>query len=93
MTAPDNALDLGVLIDEAQLEGVGSVVNQHNVVEVGADEVDHVALSLAQGEVMLAVLEVLILGGVVGVVDGAHIGGQVSKLTANAADDDHRSVR
>ena len=25
--APDNALDLGVLIDEAQLEGVGSVVN------------------------------------------------------------------
>ena len=91
--APDNALDLGVLIDEAQLEGVGSVVNQHNVVEVGADEVDHVALSLAQGEVMLAVLEVLVLGGVVGVVDGAHIGGQVSKLTANAADDDHRSVR
>ena len=29
--------------------------------------------SLAQGEVMLAVLEVLVLGGVVGVVDGASI--------------------
>ena len=42
---------------------------------------------------MLAILEVLVLGGVVGVVDGAHIGGQVSKLTADAADDDHRSVR
>ena len=91
--APDNALDLGVLIDEAQLEGVGTIVNQHNVVEVGADEVDHVALSLAQGEVMLAVLEVLVLGGVVGVVDGAHIGGQVRTLAANTADDDHCSVR
>ena len=41
---------------------------------------------------MLARLEILVGGGVVGVGDGAHVGGQVGALAAHAGDDDHRGI-
>ena len=91
--APDNALDLGVLIDEAHFQSIGTIVNQHNISKVFGDHINHVLFCFGQRKIMLAGFEIIILGRVFSVVESIHVSGQVSHFATNAADDDHRSVR
>ena len=103
--APQHALDLGVVIDKAQLHGGGAVVDQGDVVEVLADQLDHVLFLVGEVEVgvalipVVALVQALVVG--LGVADfgrGAvgqlvHIGGQVGAFAADAGDDDDGLVR
>ena len=88
--APQHGLDLRIVLHKAQLEDVRTVVDKRDLVEVRGDQVDHVLFGLAQLEEGLAVLEVLVLGGVVVVGDALtlHVLRQVGALAAHAADDD-----
>ena len=90
--APDNALDLAVILDPAQLHGVGTVVDHNDLVKVLADQVDHVLLGLGQLQVVVAGLKVVVaVASVVG--DLGHIGGQVGALAAHTGDDHHGGIR
>ena len=90
--APDNALDLAVILDPAQLHGVGAVVDHNDLIKVLADQIDHVLLGLGQLQVVVAGLKIVVAVTCV-VGDLRHIGGQVSTLAAHAGDDYHGGIR
>ena len=90
--APDNALDLAVILDPAQFHGVGAVVDHNDLIKVLADQIDHVLLGLGQLQVVLAGLKVVVAVACV-VGDLRHIGGQVSAFAAHTGDDYHGGIR
>ena len=90
--APDNALDLAVILDPAQLHGVGAVVDHNDLIKVLADQIDHVFLGLGQLQVVFAGLKVVVAVACI-VGDLRHIGGQVGTLAAHAGDDYHGGIR
>ena len=101
---PDGALDLVILLDEAQLERVGCVINNDDVVKVLADQLDQLFLTVGQVQVAVALIPVIALvqGVVIGhgsysiahfAIDQAHhIIRNVSAFAANTGDDDHSGV-
>ena len=90
--APDNALDLAVILDPAQFHSVGAVVDHNDLIKVLADQIDHVLLGLGQLQVVVAGLKVVVAVACV-VGDLRHIGGQVCTFAAHAGDDYHGGIR
>ena len=90
--APDNALDLAVVLDPAQLHGVGTVVDHNDLIKVLADQVHHVLFGLGQLQVVVTGLKVVVAVACV-VGDLRHIGGQVCTFAAHTGDDHHSGVR
>ena len=90
--APDNALDLAVILDPAQFHSVSAVVDHNDLIKVLADQIDHVLLGLGQLQVVVAGLKIVVAVTCV-VGDLRHIGGQVSTLAAHAGDDYHGGIR
>ena len=87
--SPHDTLDLRVVVNKAHLKGVGAVIDNHDVVKVGAHQVKHVALGLVKLQVVLALGKVIVIGRVVviGNVGRLHVSGQVKALAAHAAND------
>ena len=91
--SPHEGLDLRELLDEAELEGIGAVVDHDDVVEVGADELDHVALGLGELQIVVAGLPVVVCLGVVLEGGLAHILRDIGvTLAGEAADHDDGGV-
>ena len=59
--AEQDALDLGVILQEVHLEGVGAVVDQNDVVEVCGDQVEQVFLTVGQLQEVVALVPVVAL--------------------------------
>ena len=59
--AEQDALDLGVILQEVHLEGVGAVVDQNDVVEVCGDQVEQVFLTVGQLQEVVALIPVVAL--------------------------------
>ena len=98
-----SALDGVILVQPAQLHGVGGVDDHDDVVKLAGDALHHSDLAVAQLQVVLAGIAVVVLGadphtgsapgaalfkGVLAVVAG----GQVGALAAGAGDDDQSGV-
>ena len=86
--APHDGFDLRIVVQEVELEGVGAVVDERDLVEVLGDQVEHIALGLAQLQEAFAVLEVLVILGVVLIGDafGLHVHRKVSALATDAGE-------
>ena len=93
--APHHRLDLRIVVQEVELEGVGAVVHERDLAEVFGDQIKHVALGLAQLQEALAVLEVLVILGVVlvGNAFGLHVHRQVGTFAANAGEHHNGLIR
>ena len=87
--APEDGLDLRILADEVQIEGVGAVVDQDHLVEGAGDLGDHVAFGLGQLQEALSILEIGVglVVVVIGEVLGLHVDGKICTLAADATDD------
>ena len=86
--APQHGLDLRVVAQEVELESICTVIDERDLVEVLGDQVNHVALSLAQLQEVLTILEVIIILGVVLVGNGfgLHVGRQISTFATDTGD-------
>ena len=91
---PDDALDLGEVFAEAQLKGIGAVVDNDDLAEVCAHQLDHVALSVIELQIVGALIPVVVGLAVVGVdlAVGHILGDVVVALAGHAGDHDHRGV-
>ena len=65
--SPDDAFNLLIFLSKAELKSVSSVVNHNNIVEIGADEIDHGFLGVVELEVMGTFIPVRVVFGVVSV--------------------------
>ena len=94
MRHPKHGLDLRIVLREVQLEGVGPVVYQHNLLEVLRNQVDHVFLGLTEFQIMRTLWKVLVILGivVVGYAIGLHIGRQVEPFASHTSDNYHCGV-
>ena len=104
--ADDQTLDLGVVFDPAHLEGIGTVVDNDDLVKIGSDQVNEVLLALAELQIGHAGGEVVIIAvvgaagiGISGALvvravhDGTHVVGQVSTFPSAAGQHQHGGVR
>ena len=85
--AGNQALDLGVVLHPAQLEGVSAVVDHDHVVEVGAHQSHHLLLPVGELEEVVTGIPVAAL--VEGVIIGAHIVGVACAAAGGVASVHH----
>ena len=82
---PQGGVD-AVILQEAQLHGVGGVdEHHHGLIALGLDQLQQVLFVLGEGEVAAAVVGVAVSGLV-------HVGGQVAALAADTGEHDHGHV-
>ena len=93
--APQHGLDLWIVAQEVELESICTVIDERDLAEVLGDQIKHVALGLAQLQEVLAILEVVVVLGVVLVGDsfGLHVGREVSAFATNAGEHHNSLIR
>ena len=106
-SCPDETLDLRVFFDKTELESVGTVVNDNDVLKVPAHQRDHLLLAVVEHQIVIAGVPVaaLVEGIVIGcrsvgcavlicaVDDRLHVSGKVCALSAGTGDHDHGCTR
>ena len=104
---PNEAFDLRVLIDKAELERIGSVVDDKDLVKTLTHKVYHLLLTVVELQVMVARVPVVarVQGVVVGsgpvgrpiligaVDDPLHVDRKVRAFAAGTGDHDHGGIR
>ena len=80
--APNHGLDLAVIIHKAQIHGIGAVADDYHIIKVGAHQLHHVLLALAQLQVVPPSGEILVAVGVFRVGPPGHVLGQIHLLGA-----------